>query len=221
MAALVDLSGQRFGRLTVQRRHGSSCSHATWLCICDCGAQAITTTTHLKKGHTSSCGCVAVAARRKTGLSRATHGHTRQHIVSPEYRTWSGMHTRCSNQSDKNFARYGARGITVCDRWSAFEAFLADMGPRPSLSHSIERNDNDGNYEPGNCRWATKKEQSRNQRSAHLLTVDGRTQCVAAWAEELGIKSDTVRKRLGRGYALADALSPTHFPKRPGRSTAA
>ena len=127
---------------------------------------------------------------------------------SIEHRVWRNMIRRCTNQKAAAYADYGGRGITVCDRWLAsFENFLADMGRKPSPDLEIERIDNDGGYDPGNCRWATRKENSRNRRSNRMITLDGQTKALAAWCEESGLPRDTVRKRLEAGWEPQLALS--------------
>ncbi len=117
------------------------------------------------------------------------------------------MLTRCENPRCEAYPRYGGRGIEVCKRWQTFENFLADMGPRPSADHSIDRIENDGNYEPGNCRWATDAEQNQNTRSNRLLTYAGRTQPLSVWAREFGIRRETVRERLKAGWDVERALT--------------
>ncbi len=124
-----------------------------------------------------------------------------------EYAAWADMRNRCSNPRHHAWCRYGARGIRVCERWDDFIVFLADMGLRPSSRHSIDRINNDGNYEPGNCRWATKKQQCQNRTSVVLVTHEGKTQCVAAWADEFGMGRECLRRRLKRGLSMSDALS--------------
>ncbi len=125
-----------------------------------------------------------------------------------EYNAWRGMLSRCSNRNDAYYRDYGGRGICVCDRWTeSFRNFVNDMGPRPSARHSIDRIDNDGDYESVNCRWATKKEQSRNTRRNRLLSYDGKTQCLAAWAEEIGLGFTTIHARLKRGWTVEQALT--------------
>lgn len=132
-----------------------------------------------------------------------THGMT----DSPEYRSWQRMKERCSNPRADSYHRYGGSGIKVCDLWiGSFEAFLADMGPRPSLNHSIDRTDNERNYEPGNCRWATRKEQNRNQRSNRIVELGGERISLAEAAERAGVEYFKARDRLNRGWSVDRAL---------------
>jgi hypothetical protein len=124
----------------------------------------------------------------------------------PEYRTWINMRSRCNTPSSSGFHRYGGRGIRVCDRWNAsFEAFLDDMGPRPSPKHSIDRIDVDGNYEPKNCRWATAKQQMRNFSDNRLVEMDGRVVPLVEAVEASGLKYNTILYRLKRGWTLDQA----------------
>ena len=154
---LIDLTGQRFGHLTVV----SKITHpkeAHWLCCCDCGAETVAESRELRRGERRSCGCQR---------QRGTHGMT----DTPEWRIWQGMLTRCRYSKHMSFKNYGGRGILVCGRWAnSFENFFLDMGNRPSAKHSIDRIDNDGNYEPSNCKWSTAKEQARNKRKRSLRT---------------------------------------------------
>lgn len=124
------------------------------------------------------------------------------------HRIWCCMKHRCGNPDNSAYKHYGARGIRVCDRWlKSFETFCSDMGPRPSLRHSIDRIDNDGNYEPGNCRWATRSEQARNTRRTISVAFRGDVMCLKDWAAVLGIPYDTIKKRLRMGWAVERALS--------------
>lgn len=162
----LDLTGQRFGRLEVVAfARVNRSRNACWLCRCDCGKERVVSGHELRRGRTSSCGCWRSAVKILLNLK---HGHKRAGSETPEYRAWHSMISRCTNPKLEAWKYYGGRGITVCDRWkNSFEAFLADMGPRPSPNLSIDRfPNNDGNYEPGNCRWATRSEQRANQRPA-------------------------------------------------------
>ncbi len=125
---------------------------------------------------------------------------------SPEYKAWGHMIERCRNPNTECFADYGGRGITVCDRWRTYEHFLADMGPRPA-GMTLERKDNERGYEPGNCVWATRKQQMRNRRNTKMLTFNGETKGLTEWAEQLGLKKTTLEKRLKLGWTADRALS--------------
>jgi hypothetical protein len=199
----VDITGQRFGRLVALRDAGSRRGSRLWECRCDCGSLFLATGKAMKSGNTLSCGCLvkdAVVARNKAS---ATHGMT----GSPEFITWDSMKQRCLNPKHKSFPEYGGRGISVCPEWlSSFQQFYADMGPRPK-GMTLERNDTNGNYEKGNCRWATPVEQGNNRRTNVSLTFSGKTQTVAEWARELGIGPKTLANRLKQNWTLEEALT--------------
>lgn len=197
------VSGERFGMLEtvepVAFRAGKK--DVIWLCRCDCGDTTRVVASNLRSGNTKSCGCSKGAMCRATAVRHGLTG-------TKEHQAWSGMKKRCYRKQCKSYPDYGGRGITVCDRWfGSFEAFLEDMGPAPSRSHTIERVNNDGNYEPGNCIWATRLVQSRNRRMARMLTWDGRTQNLSAWAKELGIKSATITKRIELGWSMEEVMT--------------
>jgi hypothetical protein len=124
-----------------------------------------------------------------------------------EYRSWDGLIRRCTCSAEPSWHNYGGRGITVCERWLSYENFLADMGPKPSRKHSLDRIDVNGNYEPGNCRWATVNEQQRNRRNNKLVTFGSKTQCLTAWAEELHLPLYTLSQRLNRGWSVEKAFT--------------
>lgn len=150
---------------------------------------------------TRSCGCRRGEANKKR---LTTHGmrHT------PEYKAWCDAISRCENPKDPRFEAYGSRGIYVCEEWrNSFQAFYEGVGNRPSKSHSIERVDNDKGYEPGNCRWATHREQSRNTTRTRLLSAGGQTQCLKDWADELGCAPHTITSRLERGWSVSEAVT--------------
>jgi hypothetical protein len=130
----------------------------------------------------------------------------------PEYAIWKGMRSRCHCPGDTNYRYYGARGIRVCARWDSFADFLADMGPRPTPLHSIDRIDSNGDYEPDNCRWALRRDQLRNRRSNVLIELNGETKCITDWCVHFGISITTVYTRLSRGWSLEDALNTPPTP---------
>jgi hypothetical protein len=209
MKTARDLTGSVFGRLTVLRRdNDGSKTRVRYKCQCLCGNKCTVRADHLRSGATQSCKCLN---KEVTSAISSTHGMS----GTSEYVIWSGMISRCFNPSKRAFPDYGGRGITVCERWrNSFSNFYSDMGPRPSRWHSIDREDNDGNYEPGNCRWATRSEQNRNRRDNHLVTVNGVTRCVGEWSELTGIHPEVIRKRLRRGWSDADSIEPIGHKRR-------
>lgn len=212
--------GDVYRRLVVIRRAANLGGRVAWECLCSidhggCGRTTVVVSASLTLGLTSSCGCL----RDELLLERATkHGATRGGKNSPEYNSWRSILRRCFNPEDPAYENYGGRGITICDHWKGehgFEHFLEDMGPRPSPRHTIDRYpDNDGNYEPGNCRWATSKQQARNRRSNHLVTIDGVTRLLCEWLEQYHLNRRSYRCRLYRGMSVEEAITS---PKRPGR----
>lgn len=168
-----DEIGVKRGRLTVLSFAGVNKHRAALVNVaCECGKEFVTTLTSIKKGASSSCGCFRLEKFREAATS---HGFCSRKNPRPEYAIWTAMKQRCSNPKTKWFHNYGGRGIRVCERWkNSFENFYADMGPRPSPLHTIDRfPDNDGNYEPDNCKWSTRKEQQRHRRANVFIVVDG------------------------------------------------
>lgn len=168
-----DLTGQKFGRLIVRKfSHFTKWRKACWACKCSCGKSTITEAGSLRSGHTASCGCLR---REQTSTSFYKHGHAvnSNGPASVEYRAWASMIQRCTNPKNSKYKNYGGRFISVCDRWrDSFPSFLADVGERPGPKFSIDRIDNDGNYQPGNVRWATSSQQRRNQRRRLMSDAD-------------------------------------------------
>ena len=202
----LDLTGQRFGRLTViERAHlhrlPSGQGAWRWRCRCTCGNESFPISADLRNGSVRSCGCLRAEGNAKT------HGLTSNGKRSPEYRSWEAMKRRCSNPKVTGFKRYGGRGIRVCSRWHSFENFLADMGPRPEGTTLDRFPDNDGNYEPGNVRWATRSEQGNNQSSTVFFEHDGLRLSVSDWARRLGIPIALLWQRIQRGWSFVDAIT--------------
>ena len=194
MSILIDLSGIKFGRLTVVSKNGRDKNYNTkWNCRCDCGTLVVVIGDSLKRGASGSCGCL-----NKELASKRAKKHGQSGVIrSREYSAWSHIKTRCYDVDYPKYCDYGGRGIMVCDRWlESFESFFEDVGPSPSEKHSIDRwPNNDGNYEPGNCRWATKGQQARNRRTSRLTESD-----VIAIRE-----SKEKYKILGNKYGVSDS----------------
>jgi hypothetical protein len=225
----LDLTGHHYGRLTVlspaESPPGVKSRDQYWRCVCDCGTEHTASAKGLrhsgKATGTQSCGCLhRERSAASAAVSSFRHGHARVGMATPEYRSWCALVKRCTSPQDPNYPSYGGRGITVCERWqNSFENFLADMGRKPSQQHSIDRIDNDGNYEPGNCRWATRSEQSRNRRDRILVTFNGRTMFLCDWSAKTGISVGTLHYRLyNRGWSVERALTtnPKSYHRRDG-----
>lgn len=206
----LDLTGQRFGRLVAlspaERRRGL----IYWLCRCDCGQTTTVLTASLRAGVTISCGCFR---KEKGAQALMTHGRTKTRL----YGVWRGMVGRCHRVTDPAYPHYGGRGIALYPQWrnsfEEFEFYVAQLPHVDEEGYTLDRINNNGNYEPGNVRWATQSEQSRNKRTNHLVTFDGKTQCITEWAKELGMRKNTLQRRLSVGWSVEDALSTPVRPK--------
>lgn len=193
---IPDLVGNTYGRLTVLANLGYENGRSSWYCQCSCGWFKITDSKSLNTGATSSCGCV-----------RIKHGLT----ATPLHKVWGSMRERCNNPKAKSYPHYGGRGIKVCPRWNDFELFLSDMGPRP-LGKSIERRNNDGDYEPDNCYWADDSQQQQNTRRTRMLTARGVTKPMIEWTRSLGASDTLIIQRLKYGWTEEEAcLTPTRY----------
>ena len=202
MPAHKDLTGHAFNGIQLLRvDHINSRHDYHYACRCHCGRLFVGNGHRLKIGRLRSCGCIQ--QKRKHGS-----------VETNEYGIWNAMKQRCLNHNNHAYRDYGGRGIKVCKHWLDFRNFLADMGRRPTKSHTLDRKDNDGNYEPSNCRWATKTEQALNRRNNVKLTHNGTTLTRSQWATRLGIKDSTLAVRLKKGWPLHKALG-TPVQSRP------
>lgn len=197
-----DLSGLRFGKLTVIKMMPPTKAHSTkWLCACDCGGGTVAMSSNLKNSHSTSCGCITI----QHGKDRTTHGQTK----TKEYTAWVRMKARCYNKHNNRYKKYGEVGITVCDRWrNSFENFFEDMGICPENMNSIDRIENSLGYSPTNCRWANPLMQSNNRRNNKVISFNGETMTVSQWAEIKNINYHTLMDRLyKRGWSIEEALT--------------
>lgn len=211
-----NLIGEKFGRLVVIKSIRGPIG-PLWECECACGGSATLSTNRLRSGNTSSCGCLRADRRIEV---QTTHGKT----GTPEYRIWSSMKARCLNKNRNSYPRYGGRGIKVCQRWlNSFENFFADMGPRPTPKHSIDRKRNSHGYSPSNCRWATSKEQNLNTDANVVMWLDGEKTKVPDASEKMGVPYGTLiwfLKKMARmeaplakykGFKIRLKITPTKF----------
>lgn len=195
----IDIAGRKFGRLVVVSYYGGP--RQSWICRCDCGTDTIVRGDSLKSGRTQSCGCLSA---QSTTDRQTTHKMTK----TPEYVAWQNAKDRCSNPNSKMWPRYGGRGIAMCTEWVAdFSAFLSYIGRRPSSKYSLDRYpNNDGNYEPGNVRWATENQQKRNTSNNRVIIVCGEKLCVIEAAERYGVPYRRLSYRLDCGWTPERAL---------------
>lgn len=212
--ALHDLTGRRFGLLTAKELVGrDKRGQVRWLCICDCGKASVVGANNLRSGRTRSCGCL----KRPPTRDPAKPGGPPRNpwLGTVEHLCWRMLRQRCYNPNHKSYKHYGGRGITVCGRWlygeggrSGFECFLADMGAEPHPELTIERRNNDGNYEPSNCYWAPIEIQANNRRDNIRITIGGVTKTIAQWARQADLNSTTISWRLKRNCPPEILLAP-------------
>lgn len=205
MPQAIRIVGKKFNRLTVISEAGRLRGLVTWRCLCDCGNHTVTTGVALRKGRTKSCGCfkLEILLRRST-----KHGDSLSSGCHSLYYVWANMIQRCENPKRQDYRFYGARGISVCDRWRTYALFREDVEPTYHRGLKLDRFPNKtGNYEPGNFRWATQQQQCRNQISNRMVTHDGITLNVSEWAERTGIRASVIYKRFKRGWCVHDALT--------------
>lgn len=223
MPSFVDLTGRTFGRWTVLRRAPDYCppskpkgGYPRWWCRCECGTEKIVKAGPLSSGQSQSCGCYNLEVRRRVCIERnTTHGQAARGAKTRTYRIWSNLTIRCDNAKSKTYARYGGRGIGICDRWRSFENFLADMGECPSDKHTLDRIDGHQGYAPANCRWATMREQNNNRLNNRRITFNGETLTLMEWSRRTGLPRETIHHRLGKlGWPLEQAMTLPPSPTR-------
>lgn len=199
---IIDLTGQRFGRLTVIKRDGTIYGQASWLCICDCGKSVVVRGYCLRKGETRSCGCLAAELAQKRLI---THGATKTRL----FKIWSNMIARCYKPYHKSFKDYGGRGISICDEWlHSFAKFQGwAIANKYADNLSIDRINVNGNYEPSNCQWLTMKEQGQNRRTSRIITINNCSKTLSEWADKYGIIPETIARRIKAGWSEEKAIT--------------
>lgn len=199
--------GATIGRLTLLREVERRSYTERYECQCSCGTIKVISRNNIING-SRSCGCL----QKESSAALATHRQS----YSPEYTTWKGMKQRCLNENSPVFRHYGARGISVCAEWrNSFEKFLSDVGKRPTPKHTLERLDNNGNYDPANCKWATRREQSLNRRVTVKLTHNGITKTLREWEAETGVHWHNIYCRMRQGHDSATCIKPGRLPYGP------
>ena len=201
-----NLIGRKFSRLEVLYDAGTSYSgHSLWICKCECGNRCTVTATNLKTGHTRSCGCLVV----ENNKSRSTHGMRGRRI----YSIWHSMIQRCTNKKNIDYKNYGGRGIKVCESWRVFSNFFEDMGNAP-IGKTIDRINNNGNYEKENCRWATLGQQANNKQNNHYVTYNGETHTLAEWSRINNLSIHTIESRITAKWNEEDLVKPARSKRK-------
>lgn len=211
MSKMIDLTGQNFGRLIAIKSMGKNkCGNYKWLCKCECGNEKIIQGARLRNGQTQSCGCLWIEKITK-------HEHRKDKQTSKTYQSWKHMIQRCTNFNDKEYKNYGGRGIVVDEQWMKFENFLKDMGESSIEKYMIDRIDNNKGYYKENCRWVTSRQSARNRRSNHLITHNGKIQCLKDWSEETGISEQVIIWRLNNSWSIKKTLTtPVRYQLKRG-----
>lgn len=206
VAGTKDITGTRFGKLIAVCQLGKTeRGYYEWECVCDCGGRKVVAVTRLMQGNVQSCGC---SGGRKPGAGKRAAPRTLTR------RSWQNMLNRCRNASSPSFSDYGERGITVCERWTnSLDAFIEDMGHRPSAAHTIDRIDNNDGYHKGNCRWATRAEQNRNTRHVVWIEWNGERMTQSEWAARIGVHETTIMGRRRKGLPIELVLAPRGLPR--------
>lgn len=205
---IIDISGSRFGLWTVLKFSGQTANKAgLFLCRCDCGVERVVASGRLRNGSSTNCGC---HARQSLGDRVRTHG-MHQHRL---YKTWVAMRDRCRRTTHTAYPRYGGRGIYVCEQWMSFPQFVEDVGSGWDEGLTLDRIDNDGPYSPENCKWSSRKSQSRNRSNTKHLTFGLEMLPVSVWAERIGVSPNTIYLRLRKGWTIEQAVTIPHMGKR-------
>lgn len=203
-----DLVGQTFGELTVIEFAGFYNRHTHWNCSCSCGGEALATSCNLVRGNTLSCGCLQ---KRRTSEASKTHGLSKHKV----YNVWRGMINRCELPNHISYSNYGGKGISVSKEWHDFETFIKDMGLPPEGRFDIDRIDNSKGYQKGNCRWITRKGNSRNTSKTVMVEWENTKQPLITLGERYGINYKCLHKRIRSGWSIEDALLVPSGGKRP------
>lgn len=211
MAKIIDLTGQTFGKLLVAKYSRSNkAGKAMFSCLCDCGNMVEVVGYSLRSGETRSCGCLLPEVTIERSTKHGFKTRANKHSI---YDVWTNMRDRCNNPNNESYHRYGGRGIEVCERWNDFELFLKDMGNKPKPYFTIERKNNNGNYEPGNCKWGNDYEQANNRSNNLKAKVFNIDKTAAQITKISGLSYSCVRDRIAAGKENEDLLSPTREPK--------